>query len=372
MLMRVGTYKLSNMPLGHPLREALLQDALQFYESLLPQSNDAPSLREDIASVLHNMGLIQRELGRFDDAIRSYQRSIEYLQPVVDHDPQPPRLQEKLAAYHEALAFTWSINRTAAGRHEADRQFRNTLELFQQIERDWPDRPQPVGLCLRQLAKSAFERGDLKDAETYWRQAMDRGEAYVNRHPHDIDARSGLCWARGEICDAILLPSQERAAEAEPILKKAYEHSSIMLKQSPKSAQARDVRAFLSFSLARCYCRTERADQAIEAFQQALNEIESLCAEFPWTQQHWDTNNYFQRDTVRELERAKQPDAAADALTKMVKWLKTIAPQLPADTVAQDELRRCRTDLVELLRSTGREQEAQELKSRRLEKVRGN
>jgi tetratricopeptide (TPR) repeat protein len=174
MLMRVGNDKLHNMPLGHPLREELLKDALYFYESLLPQAQDDAILREEIASVLSSLGVIQRELGRIDDAINSYERSIEYLRPVADSDPNPPRLREKLAALHEALAFTWSINSSAEGQRESDRHYRKTLELFHQIERDFPERPQPVALCLRHLAKSALAKGNLTEAEQYWRQAIER------------------------------------------------------------------------------------------------------------------------------------------------------------------------------------------------------
>jgi serine/threonine-protein kinase len=362
MLMRVANYKLSNMPLGHPLRKALLQDALRFYEGLLPQAGGDIALRMDLASVLQNIGLIQRELGQFDDAIRSYERGIEYIESIVDRDPQPPRLREKLAETHEALAFTWSIHRTAAGRREAELQFRKTLRLFREIERDFPARLQPVGLCLRQLADSAFKQGDRKQAEHFWRQAIDGGEAYLEQHPSNIDARVGLCWACGELCDAILLQAPNSAAEAEPILNKGLMHCALILERSPRSTQARDVRAFLSFSLARCYCRLGRLDEAAAPFQQALDEIHSLCAEFPWNRQHWDSLNYFQRETVREFQEGHRPAQAADALEDMVDWLKEAAPQLPPDTVPQAELRRCQAGLIALLRSAGRHDDARALR----------
>ena len=84
MLFRVGSDRLNNVPLAHPLRQSLLSDALQFYEALLLQSEDDPTLRDQAADVLNAMGGIQRELGRYDDARRSFEREIELLAQFGD------------------------------------------------------------------------------------------------------------------------------------------------------------------------------------------------------------------------------------------------------------------------------------------------
>ena len=167
MLMRVANDKLSNLPLGHPLREALLEDALKFYDGFLSQSASNAHIREDMAAVLNSMGCIQRELGRFDDACQSFERSIDLLQPIVASDPSPPAIREKLAATHEALAFTWKINPAAESGSEADTQYRRTLQMYQELERDWPARRQPVSHSFRHLADLAFKRGDRTEAERF-------------------------------------------------------------------------------------------------------------------------------------------------------------------------------------------------------------
>jgi tetratricopeptide (TPR) repeat protein len=259
------------------------------------------------------------------------------------------------------LAFTLSINRTAAGSRQAVQQFQHALELFEELERNWPDRHQPVGLCLRNLAHSAFREHNLKEAEQLWRQAIARGEAFLLQQPGNVEARSGLCWACGEVAEAILLRSNERAGEAEPILKTGLEHSAILRQENPDSAQARDVEAFLHFCLARCYCRSDRIADATRYFQLAVDEIEALCAEFPWNQQYWDSVKYFQRETVNQLQAVDRPDDARQALSRMVDWAQATGPKLPADSLAQGEMQQCRASLVALLRSTRQEHDADEL-----------
>jgi tetratricopeptide (TPR) repeat protein len=361
MLTRVASDKLSNVALGHPLRESLLEDALKFYEGFLAQSASNAQIREDMAAVLNSMGCIQRELGRFDDGCQSFERSIDLLQPIVDSDPTPPALREKLVATHEALAFTWKINPSDDSGNKADAQYRRTLQMYQELERDWPARRQPAGHCFRHLADLAFKRGDRTQAERYWREAIVSGEDYLKQHPDNIDARSNLCWAFVDLSDALLIPSANGQAEAESILRKGLDHVAIMRKQDPSSAQARQVGAFLRFRLAQSITRTGRVDEATDLFRQGNAEMESLCVEFPWNRRYWEQARDFQQDTTRALQNAQRQEAAAESIERMVDWWQKIGPKLPDDPIPQAELQNCRTELIGLLRSVGHDDRAKSL-----------
>jgi eukaryotic-like serine/threonine-protein kinase len=361
MLMQVANDKLNNMPLGHPLREALLENALQFYEGLLPQTTDDAALREEIASALCSMGCIQRELGRFDDAVRSFKRSREMLETLVAADPQPPRIREKAAAAEEALAYTWKINPAASAQGEADLHFRRTLQMYEKLEHDWPDRRQPLGLCLRELANSAFRQGNLKEAEQLWREAIATGEAFLGQQTENIDARSGVCWACADLADSILIPAENRAAEAEPILQKGLSHVATMQQQSPRSSQAREVEAYLKYCLAQCYSRTERVNESVGLYQQSVDELEAICAEFPWNRQYWDLVQHVNRQAVSGLQSAGRTSEAQALLQRMVAWVQKVGPHIPDDPLPQSELRRCRSELAQFLRSSGHEADADEL-----------
>lgn len=358
MLMRVANDRLNNLPLGHPLREALLKDALKFYEGFLAQSASNANIREDMAAVLNSMGCIQRELGHFDDASQSFERSIELLQPLVAADPNPPAIREKLVATNEALAYTWEINSAANSGREADVQYRRTLEMYQELQRDFPNRDQPVGHSYRHLADLAFKRGDRTQAEQFWRTAISGSEAYLKQHPDNIDARSNLCWACADLSDAILIPIGGSQAEARAMLNKGLEHVAIVRKLEPQSTQAREVGAFLQFCLAKSSGRAGQIDDAIGPFQQAITGMESLCGEFPWNRQYWELARYFQRESVRVLQSDKRHDAAAQSIGQMADWLQKASTMLPNDSVPQAELKRCRTELLVLLRSVGQDDRA--------------
>ena len=91
--------------------------------------------------------------------------------------------------------------------------------------------------------------------------------------------------------------------------------------------------------------------------------MQSLCTEFPWNRTYWELARYFQQESVRELNNAKQPDAATQSIESMAAWLKKIGPQLPDDSVPQAELQRSRMTLVALMRSTGQEEGAKAIEA---------
>jgi predicted Ser/Thr protein kinase/tetratricopeptide (TPR) repeat protein len=361
MLMRVASDKLNNLPLGHPLREALLEDALKFYDGFLAQSASNADIHEEMAAVLNTMGCIQRELGHFDDACESFERSIGLLQSIVAKDPNPPALREKLAATYNALAFTWSINPAENSGTKADAQYRRTLQMYQELERDWPARHQPVSHSFRHLADLAFKRGDRAEAERFWREAITSGEAYLEQHPDNLDARSNLCWACADLSDSILIPMGSGQADAESILKKGLAQVAIMRGQDPGSTQAREVAAFLHYCLAQSSAGSARVDDAIGLFRQGAAEMQALCVEFPWNRQYWELSRYFQRETARVLRNSQRPDAATESMEQMADWLQKTGPKLPDDPVPQTELQNCRTELISLLRTAGRAERAKSL-----------
>jgi hypothetical protein len=134
-----------------------------------------------------------------------------------------------------------------------------------------------------------------------------------------------------------------------------------MRKQDAGSVQARHVAAFLHYCLAQSSARTNRVDDAVGLFRQAISEMEALCVEFPWNGRYWELARYFQRETARMLQSAQRQEAAKESIEQMVDWLQKTGPRLPDDPVPQSELQHCRTDLISLLKSVGKEDRAQTL-----------
>jgi hypothetical protein len=147
-------------------------------------------------------------------------------------------------------------------------------------------------------------------------------------------------------------------AEAEAILKKGLDHVAVMRRSDPNSAQAREVGAFLTFCQGQCAGCSGNADDSINFFQRAIDEMQVLCTEFPWNRSYWQLVRYFQRETTRNLQTMQQQAAAVRSIESMAAWLKNIVARLPDDRVPQTEFERCRKTVIKLLRSIGQEREA--------------
>src|SRR5438874_507671 len=74
MLTRVAEERLADVPHMEPVRKALLEDALQFYQDFLRQNSSNPALRLETAKVHRRLGNIHqvfRESAQSEQAYRS-------------------------------------------------------------------------------------------------------------------------------------------------------------------------------------------------------------------------------------------------------------------------------------------------------------
>ena len=361
MLFRVGSDRLNNVPLAHPLRQSLLSDALQFYEALLLQSEDDPTLRDQAADVLNAMGGIQRELGRYDDARRSFEREIELLRNLAILHPEVPSYAEKHAASEEDLAYTWQVTPLGSNAEHVESHYRAVLAIYADLERRWPDRPQPVAYCLRHLAETAIARGEHAKAEQLWRESIEKGEGFLEREPAATAARSQVCWACIDLWQSINTSSENRISELEQIIQTGAKHSAILLEQNPHAPFVRDVVASLNLRLAMVYCRTGRVDEAVALFKKTVHDIDSLCADCPWNAQYWATARYIHSESLRLLEAAGRREDAKTLARQMYEWVQNTAPRLPKDLLPQLELLQCQFQVAKCLQSLGQSSEAADL-----------
>jgi tetratricopeptide (TPR) repeat protein len=329
MLVRVGSDTLESVPLAHPLRQALLNDALKFYDALLLQIEDDLTLREETADLLNAMGSIQRELGQFEKAQRSFEREIELLRGLVSLHPDVPEFSKKHAAAEEDLAYTWQVTPPGPYDREIDAHYGAAQKIYAELERRWPNRPQPAALGLHRQAKLASTRGDHAQAEQLWREAIERGDRFLEREPTVASARSQLCWACVDFWESMNAATQNRLPEMEKVIQIGVRHAAILLEQDPRAAYGRDVASSLNLRLAVVYCRTGRADQAVPLFENAVHDIESLCADFPWNRQYWITARYAHSEAFRSLDAAGRGDEAISLARQSYDWIQETADRVP-------------------------------------------
>lgn len=366
LLARVASEKLSNVPMSHPLRVQLLEDALKAYEGLIALGDTNPAIHLQMADVLHSIAGLQRELGRDAEAESALKRSRELYALVADSDPNPPAIRETMAMVEADLAYTYQFDTHSPGykTFPVEAQYRQALASFEAIERDWPQRRQPVTICLRYLADLANRRGAKESAEQLWRDAIARGETYLAQRPTNLQVRNDICWACMEYYEAILKSSPNRASDAEAMLAKGVQHAEAMKRQVPESCQAADVLAALHFRQALLCCGAGKIDEALPIFQLAIGENQSLCDSVPWNTDYWNTAQWFQAEAIRNLHKANRKEDLATLVEQREAWLQKMAKKGSNDERVKRKVAEAHAEFAKLIRSSRLDADAEKLSTK--------
>ena len=348
MLTRVASKTFADMPKSHPLRVALLEDALKFYGGLVSQEGAQPKLRYEMANILVTMSLLQRELGCYDEAVQALKQSIELFTQLVANDPDPPSIRERLANAELDLAYTlyWGRNPTETVAPEVELQCRKALERFDELEREWPGRRQPAVLCLRILSDGASQRGDQIGALRLLQEAIARGEAYVKQHPDSDATRAEIGRTCAKQWDRLTDNAKLRSKDGQHVLNAGLHQVDEILKRSPGSTQAADLGAALHFRLALQFFNEDRVDDALPQLNLAITGIEQLCANFPYNTDYWNSAEWFNFESVKRLHAADRAAESQRVALTYFKWLKEIAPQVADKPESKAKLAESQAALV--------------------------
>jgi tRNA A-37 threonylcarbamoyl transferase component Bud32/tetratricopeptide (TPR) repeat protein len=358
MLTRTADETLSDVPLAQPLRQALLQDALKFYEGFLAQAENDPALRLEMARTLVKVGDIQRDLNRYDDALHSYQRAIDLLEKLVAEAPRDFTYRQQLALAEQALGWLVHSRTTNPDLREAEAHYRKVQQILKGLEQDFPDRLQPDVLPLHQLADLANEKGGKAASKQLLQEAIANGERYLTQQPDDAEVRVQLCWCYRQMANYLSSP------ELETDLQKGLEHTTILLKQDPRSTRARHIDAALKIALGIVDYLTDRRDEAGPLIKDGIGEFESIIAASPANHRLWlglASVNANIASGFRQFENLKHSESLKSLIHQMYDSLVEIAPRVPDDPTSLGDLLNSQMQIADLLRTTGQDREADEL-----------
>ncbi|MCA9232437.1 MAG: protein kinase [Planctomycetales bacterium] len=347
MLTRIADEQLLNVPMAEPLREALLKDALRFYEEFVDRADSDPTVRFELAKVLHSVSNIQRELGRNDDARNSQEKSLILFQRLVDSDSENPSYREQLAGAHTFAAYLLSSDPNDANDAEAKEHLRKALQLYVDLEADFPDHPQDVAICWRWLADIMVRRDNPQEAIRLYRQAIARDESVVRRTP-SVARWVQLCWTHHCLGQLLWQTMRDQPKEWEPQFTQALEAAELALKVDPESNSARYAVAHAREMLAHRIGSRGRYEEAVSLHHQAFSEAQSLCAVSPWTTDYWSLLRLSLREVAENNNRGVAKQAVADAHGNLQRLVKRI----PEEVVPLAEFARTEFQLAQYLRHT--------------------
>jgi serine/threonine protein kinase/Tfp pilus assembly protein PilF len=323
---RLG-HELLQTPGKYRAGQAVLQQALAFYQELLPEEGNDPEVRREAADLFGQVAWIHHILGQEDKAAGAWDHQAELTTSLLQEDPadttlrmgladchrwrgnalrfqakatealkaygQAADLHEDLlrdfpdeAGYHVALANTLlNMAPLLSGQTTADEQeqlYQRILNLYRTAVRAAPDNPKfkaELGLALEGEGQFFLNTGRTSQAEAPVREALEihqkmRTAGLMKGSIERAEARSFACLGR-------VFAAAARPQEAEESYRQAVNLLDRPFNESPESASRRAELAHTLAGLADQIHEPGRREEAADILRRAISHYEKLRVDFP-------------------------------------------------------------------------------------------
>ena len=287
MLTRVADEKLLNVPQMEPLRKALLQDALKFYEEFLKQKGDDPELRLGAAVAWQKVGGILGEWHRLSEAANANEESITLLEKLVGEFPAETRFRVALAESY--LQFGMMHVFFTTNQVKAEEILRRASTQWEQVVAESP------GARRFELSRAACEvyqgislkyAGRLAEAEALFQRA----EAHLEEIAGDVQTSFYSRAYLGVSCHhrAGVLASMNRPQDADKVYRKALIILEKVAAEDPTKSSNLHWLSCAHAELGALLQTAGHRKEAEESYRRALAIAEPLATNFPMNpNNHW-------------------------------------------------------------------------------------
>jgi serine/threonine protein kinase/tetratricopeptide (TPR) repeat protein len=309
--------------------EAHSPEALTLLEPLAAETPDDPDRHREIGLAHHDRGHLLSLLGRGGEAETEYRKSVDEDRRLAAADPDDPAYAASLAvgliswglstgrrevsgpALEEAVAI---LTRLGAGKSrnspernvrlnlgvaklnlgglalkagrpdEAERLYREALDLHERLTAEFPSWPQfaeQVAADLNALANVLAETGRLADAETAYRRAIGLRQKLVNDFPGLADYRTAVATTQIDLQHALTAAGRPLTPELVQAHRDAVAWNEKLVAEFPELPGHRDHLATALGSLARVERDLGRRREAEAAYRRAVDYFTELATGQP-------------------------------------------------------------------------------------------
>ncbi|MFI5460434.1 MAG: protein kinase [Isosphaerales bacterium] len=360
MLTEVGQDTLSRVPHMEPVRRALLEKALAFYEKFLVQEGDDPSIRLEAGRAYRRVGDIRRLLGQHDRACEAYRSSIAIMSELAGSRPSDLDCRRDLAASHKNLGHSLS---TLGKPTDAEFEYRRASELrWDILERSsgnpddrlaWAQDQGNLGLFYDNL-------GRFREAKETLRPVRDALERLADDFPTEPRYQSSLGGTLNNC--ALVAMNQDELIEARTLLEQADAHQQAALRVDPRNLQYRAFARNHQEMLAVVLKRLGKRDEAERILRQCISIGEGLASDFPLVPSYRAelAGSYGNLgELLREMGRDRREEASR-VLDRAEKLFQSLVAEYPGVPDYRRDLARTDNNRGILLRNAQRWKDAEQ------------
>jgi len=285
MLTRVADDVLLELPQTEPVRRALLQDALVFYQGFLRERATDTIVQHETGKAYYRVGEILRMLGDDAESKEAYEQAIGLFVDLVNRFPDRREYARDLA---DAYNYLGELQRTIGQLDEAEQAYRKAIELQQQLAADHAAEPgyrSEFARTLYNLGIVLKNTGRSDDADSAYERAVTILEELCEKHHSESKYRLEL--ARCLINRGILLKDTRKLVEAEAAYGQAIRILEELIAEHPAKLEYRLALAACSNNMGNLLLRdSTRYTDVTTNFRRAFDLYEKLVSDFPSMPSH--------------------------------------------------------------------------------------
>jgi serine/threonine protein kinase/Tfp pilus assembly protein PilF len=337
MLTEVGGKQLAQVPQMEPVRRALLEKALQFYQGFLQEKSTDPVVRRETARAYDRTAAIYEWLGRRAQAEEPLHQALHLDEQLAAEFPDEPAYRQDEAAVYVSLGNLYRVIGQPA---QAEDAYHKALDLHEQLVQNYPGvAPYEHKRAISYLNLGVFhaEQGHADKAETYLLKALAACEKLYRAQPDAPEYEKELAESHTNLGNLYL--STGRAAEAEAAYRKGLGPLEHLAHTHPTDPHYQSLLAAAHNNLGFLLAATQRPAEAKTAFQKAINLREALIRDYPHVSDFAVDLGGSYLNLANLVRDTGNPHAALEGYTRAVRTLETQLQKQPRDKVVRQRVR---------------------------------
>ena len=261
-----------------PEQKNLLEQALAIYTEFAAETSTDEASQAGLASAYHQVGNIQRILGRMPEAEEAYNRGVEIYAQLSAAAPGRPEYRKELVRLRNHRIIVW----IATGRGEqAETELRDLVRFGRELvaHSGDPETRSYVAVSLTNLSLLSLKKGKSPDAEALVAEALSIYEEIAEENPKRLAVEYGR--ARARAIQGGVLADAGRPGDAEQAFRDALKLQKQLAARFPNVSDVRQDLGETYMNLAVLLQLTNRPREAEAAYREALKVRQQLNVDFP-------------------------------------------------------------------------------------------
>jgi serine/threonine protein kinase/tetratricopeptide (TPR) repeat protein len=275
---RLGN-ELMRKPGLHRAGQDVLKQALGFYEDLLPEEGNDPTVREEAAKLFGHVAWIQFNLGQGSEAAKAWDNQARLLSSLLKQRPANADLRMGLADCHR-----WRGNalRQAGKDREAREAYDQAAGLHDDLRREFPDKARyKVALAntLLNTASLLWDQNQAEELDPVYQRILGLYRGAVEAAPDNRHFNAELALGledQGQFSLNTGRVSQAEKAVREGLRIRRRLLASGYMKDSTERSTARSL-----VSLGRVLAATSRVHEAEQSYREAITLLDRPVQDSP-------------------------------------------------------------------------------------------